>query len=940
MPIYSLAGYSLVCLPALIFGKLPLTAAGFVLYTIVRECIYYVNLRQAYLSSPNFAKRPSSRTMLITCVPERYLDERRLKKLYGDSAKRVFIPRTTKALAKVVEEREQTAKRLEDAHISLIIKGNAARKKFLKKNPDHPENRLPPPLKANEKRRKSAAETVDEDLEKGEAAPKEEDLPRGGQIHIDIPNPELELEHLQVLEDAAADAAVKKKNQVHIMEEETDYVHPYGLDPALPDLRGSVAAQWIAAEDRPHHRPIGNFLRRVDTIRWTRKRLQELNLQIFKMRRVVRRGETGSIPAAFIEFDTQESAQAAHQILAHHRPLQMSTKLLGIRPDEIVWSSLRMPWWERIMRKTGVFALIVGAIIFWALPTAFIGFVSNISNLIALVPFLKVLLLIPGPIMQFIQGFTPPLALTLWMSLVPYMLRFCGRASGLPSTIMVELFTQNNYFAFQVVQVFLVTTLTSAASAALTDVIKNPFGAKDLLAQNLPAASNFYLSYILIQCLMSGAVGILQIFGFLRHVILVKFTNNPRTRYKNWRQLKLPKWGALFPVYSNMGVIALSYACIAPLILVFAAGGLAFTHIIWRYNLIYVCDATHDSKGLFYPNALLHLIIGLYLAEVCLIGLFALKGAIVPVVGMVLFLLFTLVVHQSLSDSLKPLLVNLPQTLAVEEEYQAEDLKKEKLDDDASEEAAAAPQGAANDYYDTNQTFGDEATGEVDPEATPVVGSANSYYDETQTFGEENFNNSEVLHGEQTPRHRLGHRFEEEEDKEEEEQSDEHTVVNERALEGSSAIRSAATDWLKASAKDKMRMALKSSGIKPAFAKAASFVGIKPGQGPPSFLAKWLHPEEYEDFVALARLIPAEFAAPQSHLVDGDYKYCDYTPPDLWAPKPILWIPQDDAHISRQEVAQTRAYTPIFDRGASLDSDGRVIVHFEAAPFEDLRVKV
>lgn len=134
----------------------------------------------------------------------------------------------------------------------------------------------------------------------------------------------------------------------------------------------------------------------------------------------------------------------------------------------------------------------------------------------------------------------------------------CGRVAGLPSTLAIELFTQNNYFAFQVVQVFLITTLTSAASNAFQDVLKDPLGARDLLAQNLPGASDFYLSYILIQCLLSGATNMLQIWGFLRHVVMVKFTNNPRMRYQSWRQLKQPMWGALYPVYANMGVIGKS----------------------------------------------------------------------------------------------------------------------------------------------------------------------------------------------------------------------------------------------------------------------------------------------------------------------------------------------------------------------------------------------
>ena len=84
------------------------------MYMISRECIYYINLRQAYLLSPYYAKRLSSRTVLFTCVPEQFRDEARLKKLFGDSVKNVWIPTYSGDLDDLVKERNQTALRLED----------------------------------------------------------------------------------------------------------------------------------------------------------------------------------------------------------------------------------------------------------------------------------------------------------------------------------------------------------------------------------------------------------------------------------------------------------------------------------------------------------------------------------------------------------------------------------------------------------------------------------------------------------------------------------------------------------------------------------------------------------------------------------------------------------------------------------------------------------
>jgi hypothetical protein len=114
---------------------------------------------------------------------------------------------------------------------------------------------------------------------------------------------------------------------------------------------------------------------------------------------------------------------------------------------------------------------------------------------------------------------------------------------------------QSTYFAFQVVQVFLVTTLTSAASAAVTGIIQDPLSAKDILSQNLPKASNFYISYILVQCLAAGAGALVHIFDLVRHYVMAKSLDNPRVAWRIWHRVRVLHWGSLFPVFTNMGVI-------------------------------------------------------------------------------------------------------------------------------------------------------------------------------------------------------------------------------------------------------------------------------------------------------------------------------------------------------------------------------------------------
>lgn len=131
---------------------------------------------------------------------------------------------------------------------------------------------------------------------------------------------------------------------------------------------------------------------------------------------------------------------------------------------------------------------------------------------------------------------------------------------GDPSQAAIELTTQNFYFGFQVVQVFLVVTLTSSASSAVTQIIDNPMQAPNLLAKYLPLSSNFYISYIVLQGLSFSSGALLQIGGLIIGKILGKLLDStPRKMYTRWSSLAGLGWGTVFPVVTLLAVIGKSY---------------------------------------------------------------------------------------------------------------------------------------------------------------------------------------------------------------------------------------------------------------------------------------------------------------------------------------------------------------------------------------------
>ena len=258
------------------------------------------------------------------------------------------------------------------------------------------------------------------------------------------------------------------------------------------------------------------------------------------------------------------------------------------------------------------------------------------------------------------------------MALVPIL---CNKLAALfePTQSAVQLRTQAWYFPFQVIQVFLITTFSSGAAAVGAKIAQNPSSAATLLAQNLPTASNFYLAYFIYFGLLQAAVQILNLMPLLFFVFLGKMTDKtPRKKYNRYTQLGGLGWGALYPKFTNLGVIALSYSVIAPLVLGFATVTFVFLYLAFRYNMFFTLGTTVSTRGRAYARALQQLTVGIYLSELCLIGLFVAGAAsnsvaAGPLVLMIIFLIGTILWHVQMRKIFGKLTRTLPLDLLAEE---------------------------------------------------------------------------------------------------------------------------------------------------------------------------------------------------------------------------------------------------------------------------------
>jgi hypothetical protein len=218
--------------------------------------------------------------------------------------------------------------------------------------------------------------------------------------------------------------------------------------------------------------------------------------------------------------------------------------------------------------------------------------------------------------------------------------------------------------AFQVVQVFLVATFSSGAASVASQIVAQPTLATTLLATNLPKASNFFISYFILQGLSIAAGDLLSIGALVGFLILSKILDkSPRKMFNRYITLSGLGWGSLYPKFGNMGIIAITYSIISPLVLGFATVGFGLIYLAIRYNAMFVLTNNIDTKGRAYALVMQQLMTGVYLGEVCLIGLFAINTAPGPIVLMAVFLGFTAIYHAAMRHALKPLMDYLPDNL-------------------------------------------------------------------------------------------------------------------------------------------------------------------------------------------------------------------------------------------------------------------------------------
>ncbi|KIY74044.1 DUF221-domain-containing protein [Cylindrobasidium torrendii FP15055 ss-10] len=419
--------------------------------------------------------------------------------------------------------------------------------------------------------------------------------------------------------------------------------------PDLPQPEPSKALldELVPFAQRPKHRTgfLGLWGPKVDTIEWCAKEISRLN---------------GEIDVARENHDKEgKFLGSAFWMEAH--------------PKDVVWSNLDDGALQMRTRKVLSWLATVGLIIAWAFPSTFIGTLSNLDDLCHEFTWLAWVCTAHDPVPAIVQGVLPPTLLAILFALLPLVLKALAWYECIPRYSLMSVSVYKRFFLFLLIHGFLIVTLSSGITQAIQDIVEQPTQTVQQLAQQLPGAAIFFLTYLSTQGLAAAGGALAQLVPMLMHFGRKLFLGRtPRQAYEVTFMMPAGDFGVIMPRLSLLATIAFAYSILSPMINLMALVTFCMHYLAFKFLCTQVYDQPEQSEtgGMYFPMAISNLFVGLYIEQVSLACLFFLKisidrdSSLIKGVFMLILVAITVSFQSYINSTFEPLTHFLPMSLA------------------------------------------------------------------------------------------------------------------------------------------------------------------------------------------------------------------------------------------------------------------------------------
>jgi hypothetical protein len=416
---------------------------------------------------------------------------------------------------------------------------------------------------------------------------------------------------------------------------------------------------------------------------------------------------------AFVVMRTFTASTIAIQSMHSSKPGSMQV-VTAPEPRDILWENIYVSKGALRTRSYLGEALVLLLIGFYVVPVALVSLLVSESALISSSERLAQLDQASAFFSSAI-AMVQPLCIVGIQQLLPPLFIAIGRTEGLVSFSEVQMRAFSRYFLFQVVNVFLVTTIAGSIFDTIAIIIDNPETMFEMLGNSLPRMSSFFITFVFIKTFLGLGVELVRtmslVQSLLRYVLFPNATlRMQRNPFIGLRAIDDPGWFSFHKILAQdmlVVVISVVFAVVAPMVLLPCAIFCLFSRIIWTHHHLYVYESVFETGGQFWPKIFRRFVFGLIIAQMTITGQFILKEArheayaTIALIFMTYFFLRSTRARYDPASSTLPLEVATVMDLSLSQEEEA--LRKARERQQAQqhgEQLQQQPQQNVNDESD------------------------------------------------------------------------------------------------------------------------------------------------------------------------------------------------------------------------------------------------
>ncbi|KAF7803929.1 CSC1-like protein ERD4 [Senna tora] len=374
---------------------------------------------------------------------------------------------------------------------------------------------------------------------------------------------------------------------------------------------------------RPTHRTgfLGLIGKKVDSIEYLKGKIDNTLPKLESEQKVTVREKQQN--AAIVFFTNRVAASSAAQSL-HAQMVDKWTVMDAPEPRQLIWTNLRIRYFEREVRQYVVYAVVAVTVLFYMIPITFVSAFTTLKNLVKILPFIKPIVRI-HVLKTVLEAYLPQIALLIFLALLPSFLYFLSKLEGIPTQSHAVRATSGKYFYFTVLNVFIGVTIGGTLFGTFKEIESEPNQIVALLASSLPDNATFFLTFVALRFFVGYGLELSRIVPLIIYHLKRKYACKSEVELKEaWFPGDLA-YGTRIPGDMLIVTIVLCYAVIAPLIIPFGVLYFGLAWLVLRNQALKVYVPSYESYGRMWPHMHNRILASLLLYQVTMFGYFGVQ---------------------------------------------------------------------------------------------------------------------------------------------------------------------------------------------------------------------------------------------------------------------------------------------------------------------------